>query len=120
MSKVAIAAILLGSLMPALTHALGASKHPVWVEVCSAAGSKWISLEGTEGKPLVPARDPRQTSAHCADCTLNGGSPGLPPAPFAWDMVTPAAVDRQRLRPLLPQGKPGWDSALARAPPQPT
>ncbi len=125
----AILAILLNALAPAMTHALarsgsdaGLSVSSTWFEVCSAQGTTWARLapngsliEKTSKRPAdAPAtsHDP-----HCPYCVTHAASFGMLPPPVA---VAPAWALTFELSPS--QQEPAHDHAAwlapaARAPP---
>lgn len=112
---IAILAILLSSLLPTLGHAIGSGAGKSFVEVCTSQGSKWIQA-GDEGTDDAPAS--AHLLDHCPYCSLQGSTPGLPPAgALALPVPTLAhAVPRAFL--AAPRTLHAWRSAQPRAPPQ--
>ena len=115
----ALLAMVLGALAPAVAQAVVASSdRAAWVEVCSVSGMVWVKADtgeraGAEHDGPVPMRDAAQ---HCAWCSLHGGAAGLPPlitvaepAPRQTDL--PPAFYRA----VTPSGT--WAPPQARAPP---
>lgn len=115
-SWIAIWAVLLNALMPAVSVVLSEARSPaaagdIWTEICSTRGSIWVRF-GEE-----PADTPSSTE-HCPYCLTHAASFGLPPVPL-W--VIP--IWRLTLSPLpsvlLPQIRIAWLMPVARAPPLP-
>lgn len=71
-------AVLLASLAPTLTHALGFAKGSTWIEVCGATGPQWIDTSVGHGSPTAPAK--AHVFEHCPFCTMHAPLLGLPPA----------------------------------------
>jgi len=112
----AMFAMLLGALAPAVAQAVVASKGgDGWVQVCSASGMVWVKSDGLEdpaaGKPMADA------SRHCPWCSLQG-SAGLPPEPLMAVALQrdPAATPAARFHSAAPFAP--WPAALSRAPPR--
>ncbi len=112
----AMFAMLLGSLAPAVAQAVVASQGgDGWVQVCSASGMLWVKSDGIEdpaaGKPMADA------SLHCPWCSLQGAA-GLPPSPLTTVSmrVEPAEVPAARFHSATPFAP--WPAALSRAPPR--
>jgi hypothetical protein len=97
--RLLLACLVFGALAPTVSRAL-ASSGSGWVEVCSAAGSRWVKLDGSgtaEGNS-APAGS-SAAGADCPYCLLQHELPLLPPQPF----VAPAA----------PGGHASWDALLS-------
>jgi hypothetical protein len=126
-SWLAILAILLNALAPAVTHALtqpngGSGAQSAWLEVCSAQGSTWIRV-GSDGGVLEqtrekPADAPGGTaSPHCPYCVTHAASFAMPPSPAA-DFAVRAFSHELSERPGVTAISPAnWLSPAARAPP---
>lgn len=71
----AIAAILLASLAPSMSHALGSSGGSLRAEVCTAQGSKWVDV-GADSSTSSPAES--AGFEHCPYCSLHVPVLGLP------------------------------------------
>lgn len=126
-SWVAIVAILLNALVPAMSQALERARvnpraQPDWVEVCSTQGSTWVRLapdghvvEQTGERPVNAPAIPHDD--HCLYCVTHAASFGLPPVmadtlpawPLVFDLV-PAPV-------LHARSPVAWAAPAARAPP---
>lgn len=76
---IALCAIVLGAVAPALSHALSrfGDGDKRWVEVCTVAGTKLVAVDdsGEKGKAgdadVFPAE-------RCPFCSTHGGAPALP------------------------------------------
>lgn len=112
---IAVFAILLGALMPALSHALSriGGGETRWVEVCTVAGTKLVAVDdaGKSGSAeLFPAE-------RCAFCASHAGAPALP-APQLMPFVPKG--DRDEFPTLhfhAPHLLSAWAPAHPRAPP---
>ena len=109
----ALLALLLGALAPAVTQAVViGSERAGWVQICSVSGMTWVQLDaGQEGAPADMG-----AASGCTWCTGQGAG-GLPPAPTAWvqpdaRQVAPAQAFASA---LLARA---WAPAQSRAPPR--
>jgi hypothetical protein len=114
-SAVACVALLLVSLAPALGQVLRTAPGSVWLEVCTARGSKWIwpDASGSERAPDSPAHGLQ----HCPLCLSALPALGLPPAA---DTALPSPELAHGVptgRPLVPHTQHAWVDAQPRAPP---
>jgi hypothetical protein len=105
--------MLVMALLPAASRAWAAQQGSDWVEICSAQGTRWVSLStGEAGEP-----DFKPMGEHCAACHLQAHGLGLPSADaLAWQLPerfdeAPAAF-LQALRLLQV-----WRNAQSRGPP---
>lgn len=124
---IAIAAMLLGALLPGLSRALAAGEGgaPHWVEVCSAAGSYRIPVGEVEDTFLSApdaGTDPAGSSlasdlAHCPGCCPHAGVTALPPPELPAFDCPVGAEPVPALFLLSPRPLFAWAVALARAPP---
>lgn len=112
----AMLAMLLGALAPAVAQAVVASQGgPGWVQVCSASGMVWVRADGLEdpaaGKPMADA------SRHCPWCSLQGAA-GLPPerVPTGFAAVATVLSPQATFQSATPTTH--WPAAPSRAPPQ--
>lgn len=115
-SWMAIAAILLSSLAPAITHAFAprSGKIDFLLLVCSAQGSKTVSLTGTLKGP--GQGESTQISEHCTFCILDLAHWGPPPQ-YGQEAVKPN--DSLQLADATIPARPRtpWASPHSRAPP---
>jgi hypothetical protein len=115
---IALFAILLGALMPAMSHALSriAGTETRWVEVCTVAGTKLVALEdsaddGKGGSHGLFAAE------RCAFCVTHGGAPVLP-TPHTLSFALQAGAEAfPRLYFHSPRPLFAWVTAPPRAPP---
>lgn len=107
---VAVLAVLMAALAPALSHAMGSS----WVEICTVQGSKWVQVDegGDNGAPTST-----HPFEHCPYCTLHVPVLGIPPVPVTLPLLL-APTDEFPLAFLAaPRTLHAWVSAQPRAPP---
>ncbi|MBX3607361.1 MAG: DUF2946 domain-containing protein [Piscinibacter sp.] len=107
----AMLALLLMSLAPAVSHALGGT----WTEVCTAQGSKWVRGEAKDAGDAPAALHGLE---HCPLCSVHAPVLGLPPAV---DLGVPAPETSIGVTPAFlaaPRTLHAWVSALPRAPPR--
>lgn len=116
-AALAIFAVLLASLAPAITSALAAAhgQHLKWTAVCTADGARLVPVPtDADGAPVAPK--PGHVG-ECPFCAPGAASHALPPpAPLALSLPAghaPAAVPALR----APRPPVAWDSARPRAPP---
>lgn len=107
-------AIVLASLAPSLTHALGFAQGGSRIEVCTAQGSKWID-EADDGSPTAPSA--AHVFEHCPYCSIHMPDLGMPPSPT----VVPLLIEGHGEYPpafyAAPRPLFAWRSAQPRAPP---
>ncbi|HNW61578.1 MAG TPA: DUF2946 domain-containing protein [Piscinibacter sp.] len=112
---IAALAILLASLAPSLSHALGSVNGSSWIEICSSQGSKWVE-DGSDGTSSVPAAG--HAFEHCAFCSTHAPALGLPPSPA----LAPFPIEGHGSFPpafyAAPRTQHVWVSSRPRAPPQ--
>jgi len=112
----ALCAVTLASISPAISQWIASSSGTTWVEICSSAGIKRVALDSD--KAPVPAGDHGGTT-HCPFCRLQNDLPAVPPSSITHIQV----VEAQEQKPPIPVAsavhtRPAWPSALSRAPPQ--
>lgn len=113
-SWIAILSILVGSLAPAVSHALKAGDGAA-MEVCTALGAKLVSVNEAQSGGSAPA--PAAAMEHCPYCSLQAHMIGLPPVPVT-SVFTPLLSFDVPLRFLeAPRTPYAWLAALPRAPP---
>lgn len=113
-SWIAVLAILLASLAPALSHALATSTGTSWVEICTTQGSKWIQA-GEDGSERSPAS--AHVLDHCPCCSLHAPTLGLPPATLLGQLPLQLSHEVPRAFLFAPRTLHAWLSAQPRAPP---
>lgn len=116
---IAALAVLLASIAPAVSHAIGAQSPTGWAEICTGAGARLVALEDGHPGP-APLKGAMNLLDHCPYCSLHADAFPVPPA-------APALADPILLGELLPPAflhagrtLDVWASAQARAPPSRT
>lgn len=109
-------AVLMTSLAPAISHAMGASGPATWAEICTSVGAKrtLLAAEQNDGKSVPGAA---HLLEHCLYCALHVDGfpvppslPSLTPPPLLGDLLPPAFLHADETLSL-------WSSAQPRAPP---
>ncbi|NUZ07388.1 DUF2946 domain-containing protein [Piscinibacter koreensis] len=113
-SWIAVLAMLLGSLAPSVTYALGSSMGASWIEICTTQGSKWIRA-GDDGSERAPGS--AHPFEHCPYCSLNTPALGMPPAAIAAHLPLRLAHEVPQAFLAAPRTLHAWASAQPRAPP---
>jgi hypothetical protein len=115
----AMLAILMASLAPSVSHALGLTRGASWIEVCSAQGSRWVKGDSSDPRSNESGSVPAAAHLldHCPCCSVHMPAWGLPPArevvplaPGPEDELPPAFLAAR----LTPHA---WVTAQPRAPP---
>jgi hypothetical protein len=115
----AMLAILMASLAPSVSHALGLTRGASWIEVCSAQGARWVKGDASDSRSNESGSAPAAAHLldHCPYCSVHMPALGLPPAqqvlPLALglDDALPPAFLAARRTPHV------WVTAQPRAPP---
>ena len=115
-SWLAVLAILMVTLAPSISQALGGKYGASWVEVCSTVGSKWVQADGGATEP-APASSDAHLLEHCPYCSLHANAIALPPA--ARGLTGAPALSHAVPTAFLaaPRTLHAWVSAQPRAPP---
>ncbi len=115
----AIWAIVLGALMPAVSAWVMSARYGQnWVEVCSQSGSKWVSVGNAQQSDASPDKSsPGGHQGHCPFCVLQDHSPVMPVQPLAVLPVIAPAHTQPLLFLHAPRPLFAWSPSLARAPP---
>jgi Protein of unknown function (DUF2946) len=112
---IAALAILLASLAPSLSHALGSAEGSSWIEICTSQGSKWVEAGDDNSAPAPTAG---HVFEHCPFCSIQAPVLGLPPSPE----LVPLPIEGHGEFPpafyAAPRTLHAWVSARPRAPPQ--
>ena len=117
---VAVCALLLGALMPALMRMSPPNGEAAWQAICSSVGLQSVPTGGG-GKlqgDTAPAQGGDPLGEHCPWCSLHTMALGLPPVSL---QATPLLPLRHALPPLFlsaPYTLQVWTSAQPRAPPR--
>jgi hypothetical protein len=118
--RLAIFAVLLNALAPAVSHALAASRPALPVDVCSTHGGKALAVAAallTQQEEGARSHAHGALSGDCGHCLAHAGGHGLPP-PQA--MVLPAGqavTERPCLFYHAPRPLPLLTSSRPRGPP---
>ena len=107
-------AVLLASLVPSLSHALGSGAGASWVEICTPQGAKWINADD-DGSQRAPAM--AHVLDHCPCCSLHTPALGLPPAVSLAHLPLRLALEVPLAFLAAPRSLHAWVSAQPRAPP---
>ncbi|MFO1273602.1 MAG: DUF2946 domain-containing protein [Rubrivivax sp.] len=107
-------AILVGSLAPSLSFALGSANDSSWIVICTSQGSKWIEDGSESTSPLKAAH---HVFEHCAFCSTHAPALGLPPSPALIPMPIEGHGDFPPAFYAAPRTLHAWMSARPRAPP---
>jgi len=121
---IALVAMLAGTLLPTVSHALASARGEAWTAVCTAQGVRWVAADAipdgagdaaASTEPILPAST--APSDLCPVCSLSVHLPGLPPA--STDAVPPDAnaSPMPGLFRHAPRTQFAWLGALPRAPP---
>ena len=113
---VMLAAVLLGTLAPAVSRGLAAAEARAgWVEVCTAGGTKRIPTGDSD--PQSPAH--AALGDHCGYCRLQSDQPFALPDPPAQSLPAGGWTQRRPVAaPAVPRGAALWPCPLSRAPPR--
>lgn len=112
----AVAAVLMAALAPAVSHALGAGSSASWVQVCSALGSKWVEPgSGAGDTSSVPGSG--NLLEQCPYCALQAGAMAV--GPVSAGPFTPLALGHESpvVRLAAPRPAHGWRTPQPRGPP---
>ena len=115
---IALFALLLGALAPALSHALsqpGNGKR--MVQVCTVAGMKMVALDDSSAKGKAGDSD-LFPAERCAFCATHGGAPAVPPSPILPFGLRGGADPLPSLYFHAPRPLFVWAAAHPRAPPR--
>lgn len=112
---IAVLAVLLMSLAPTVSHALGRASVEGWVEVCSAEGSRWVLAEpaGAGGAPGAVAH----LLDHCPCCSSHAPTLGLPFAPGSTALGPDLSDEVPQAFLAAARTLFAWVGARSRAPP---
>ena len=128
---IALCAILLGALVPTVSHGVRAWSHsPItWVEVCSSTGNKLIAMAvgqdaGTTKGFVKQANGGRglpsgeHAGEHCPFCLVHANDAAvLPASPPVMALTTPLNDELPSLFLHAPRSLFAWAPSQARAPP---
>jgi hypothetical protein len=113
----ALGALLMAALVPALAQALTDNTRTTWVEVCTAQGAKWVpvaqSTADDDGRAPVSAHG---SIDHCPYCTLQATPALLQRDGTPWVRV-PAGAPPAAPTTQAPIESLAWPRARPRGPP---
>lgn len=117
---VAVCALLLGALMPALMRMSPPGGETAWQAICSSVGLQSAAPDGGDKLQgnTAPAPEGDPLGDHCPWCSLHTMALGLPPVSL---LAMPLLTLRHVLPPLFlssPYTLQAWTSAQPRAPPR--
>lgn len=116
-ARIAIFAMLLAALAPAITSALAAAngQHVRWTAVCTADGARFVPVPtDADGTPVAPKS---HQVDHCPFCAPHGASVALPPPATGIVPVVAGADPVPLLFLAAPRPLHAWAHAQPRAPP---
>lgn len=115
-SWVAILAVLMAALAPAVSHALGTRSASSWVEICTAQGATWVQPAAlADDDSSAPAA--AHTLDHCPYCSIHADTIGVPPASSGHLPDTALAHAPPAAFLAAPRTLHAWRSAQPRGPP---
>jgi hypothetical protein len=113
-SWIAVLTILLVTLAPSVSQALGFTKGASWIEVCSTQGSKWVQNDSGDSDSPTAAK---QLLEHCPYCSIHAPMLGMPPSPAAVLLQREPRNGLPAAFLAAPRTLLAWVSAQPRAPP---
>jgi hypothetical protein len=114
----ALTALLLAAVAPALAHVFSEPTRTDWVEVCTAQGAKWVPVAQTEGTDGERAPLSAHGSIdHCPYCTLQA-VPALLQRDDAARLRVLAGASRKAPTTQAPIESLAWPRAQPRGPPR--
>jgi hypothetical protein len=115
----ALTALLLAAVAPALAHVFSDNTRTAWVEVCTAQGAKWVPVAQTATTDDEPAPVSAHGSIdHCPYCNLQAAPALLQRDDPAWRLA-PAGATPAPLTAQAPIESLAWPRAQPRGPPHP-
>jgi len=115
---IALFAILLGAIAPALSHALSrfGDGEKRWVEVCTVAGTKLVAVDDSGEKGSAGDADVFPAE-RCPFCSTHGGAPALPAMQIMPFLLKGTAEQTPSLYLRAPRPLFIWAASHPRAPP---
>ena len=114
-SWMAVLALLMAALAPAISHALGATTATSWTEVCTSQGSKWVQRDAAPSDDSAPVTE--HALEHCPYCSLHQHDVGIAPSPLRALPAAELAHTVPQAFLTAPRTLHAWVSAQPRAPP---
>ena len=112
----AIFAVLLAALAPAVTQAMQGGGDPSQLEICSQFGSKWISADNVAPGSKKSGPGGWHTYEHCPYCSVHAAGLGMPPLAFEPPSLPLSHAMHWRYSAATPT-LDFWSDALSRGPP---
>jgi Protein of unknown function (DUF2946) len=110
--------LLFAAFAPLLSHAVRASATGSgWVEICTAAGSKWVQAEAATSSQPGAEPDALHVLEHCPYCSVQAHLPALLPGPAPTFATSTPGSAAHSLQPSHLPGRPVWALASPRGPP---
>ncbi|MGC4075918.1 MAG: DUF2946 domain-containing protein [Rubrivivax sp.] len=113
---IAALVILMASLAPSVSQALGFARSAAAVEICTAHGAVWVDAD--TGDETGGAVSVGHLFEHCPFCSLHAPAMGLPPAPLALPGAPAGAEPLPRAFLAAARTPHAWVTAQPRAPPR--
>lgn len=114
-SWLAILALLMAALAPAVSQAVGTQRGPSWLEVCTSFGA--TLLRAQQPGDDAPATPDAQVFEHCAYCSVHAHTLALPPVAGVEALLLPLSHRTPTAFLAAPGTLHAWVSAQPRAPP---
>lgn len=117
LAAIAVLAMSFTALAPALANALGQSSPVMWVELCSAEGSKRVAVNAVGDTVDPTQQSATHVSEHCPFCHIEHSPVTLLPAPAP---VVPQCTARAAFPALFyaaPRPLHAWAPSRSRGPP---
>ena len=117
LAALAVLVMSVTALAPALANALGRSSPVMWVELCSADGTRRIAVDAASTPADTTQQSATHVSEHCPFCQIGHAEAALPAAP------APALPKLQAVRefpaPFYTAPRPlhAWAPSRSRGPP---
>ncbi|WP_158213290.1 DUF2946 domain-containing protein [Pigmentiphaga sp. NML080357] len=110
----ALCAMCLGAVAPAMSKWLAATQGVAWVQVCSETGSEQVAISTAREKSQAPAAG----DTSCPYCTLTHHVPVIPAASAASvPRAPPVVLAYADVAAPPPSTRPQWRAHVPRAPP---
>lgn len=115
----ALAAMLMMALAPTLSLGMQAKAGGSLVELCTALGTRWVTLDAAEPGTAESRPDtPAHLFEHCPYCALHADTLGPAPSVPAVGLL-PLNFEAPRLFLAAPRTLHAWLAAQPRGPPRP-
>lgn len=105
------------ALAPALANALGQSSPVMWVELCSAEGTRRVAVDASGAPVDATQQSATHVAEHCPFCHIEHAPVTLPPAPAPAVPQTTALAAFPKLFYAAPRPLHAWAPSRSRGPP---